>query len=229
MVESLTAQFAKEKISFKEKLKNLTLEGRNNVMLAYDIAEKVHDGEFRDNGKRFFDHPLHAAMILIDECKITNPVLLVSSILHDVVENTGYFDLGITKDLTHEQSRAIQGHNMADIFGEEVAGIVISLSKPKIGKDLVALNHQELDGIYRQRFVKVSVESLLVKMVDKLHNLREIYSCSLKRQQGQIEETENFYLPLFKKVLEKYPKEGRYLLGQINLEISKWKTNNAKN
>lgn len=226
MVELLAeTQLIKERESFSDRLNNLTPKDKAMVMLAYMEAEKAHNGEIRDSGERFFEHPLQATHISLDS-GIKNPVVLASILTHDVLENTRYFvDLEV---FTYEEGRAVAREKITNLFGAEVAETVIPLTKPK-GKDLVDLSHEELVKIYRQQFVDVSVKSLLVKMADKLHNLRKVYSCSLKRQQGQVEETEDFYMPLFKKVLVEYPKEGAYLIDQINFEISKWKANNIKN
>ena len=218
-------QFIKERESFNRGLHNLTPENRAIVMLAYSEAEKAHKGEFRDSGERFFEHPEQTALILL-KSGITKPVILAAALLHDTVENTPYF--GNLPSHTYEESRTIAKQNMASLFGPEIAEMVISVSKPR-GIDLINLSREELAEMYRRQFKTVSEDSLLLKMADKLHNVSKVYSCSFERQEGQIEETESFYMPLFDKVLLKYPKEGMYLMDRIKIEIFKWKENGIRN
>jgi GTP diphosphokinase / guanosine-3',5'-bis(diphosphate) 3'-diphosphatase len=220
MVEFRKTTPVENRESFEMRLKDFPLKEKENIKNAYQAAKKAHRNQLRDSGIRYFEHPRYTFLILFDECGIREEKLLVSSLVHDVPEDTFYF--GDSPQNTYEDSVKIIKHNIKKKFGEEVAEIVISLSKPR-GKDLANLSEETVGQMYHRQLEKASVDTLLVKMADRLHNLRELSACTSEKQQRKIKETEEFYFPLFEKVLTKYPKEGKYLLDQMRIAISKLK------
>jgi (p)ppGpp synthase/HD superfamily hydrolase len=204
--------------SFIVRLKDFSWEEKQDILYAYDIAKVGHGNQVRENGIRYFEHPRNTTLILLDECGIRSTTLLKGALLHDTKEDTLLF--GNAEHDTYRDSIKIATYRITKTFGKDVAEIVISVSKPK-GIDLINLSDDELELMYRRNLEKASLDALLVKMADRLHNLRDIYSCTLEKQQRKVKETEEFYIPLFQKVLTKYPKEGQYLLDQMKIAISK--------
>ena len=154
-------------------------EGRALIEKAYRLAEKKHRGVFRRTGEPYIQHPIEVAYILA-ELKF-GPPTLASALLHDTVEDT---------DLTVEDVRKE--------FGEEVALIVDSLTKiqrmklsHRTSKDFEAEDHRKIFlGMARD------VRVILVKLADRLHNLRTLDALSPERQKAIAEETLEVYTPI---------------------------------
>ncbi|MDO8621474.1 MAG: HD domain-containing protein [Candidatus Levybacteria bacterium] len=192
-----------------------------NIMYAYDVAKIAHGQKLqkRDSGERYFEHPRAVALILLDECEIKDAAIIKGALIHDVLEDTGFF--GNAHYLTYQQLIEEAEYRISLLFGEETAGIVIDVSKPN-GTDMVGKTAGEIDDMYHRNLENAPAKSLLVKMADVLHNNRTLLSTTLKKQHHRVEETEGVYLDMFKrKVLPEYPNEGGYLLDQIKLAVNR--------
>ncbi len=154
-------------------------EGRALIEKAYRLAERKHRGVFRRTGEPYVQHPIEVAYILA-ELKF-GPPTLAAALLHDTVEDT---------DLTVEDVRKE--------FGEEVALIVDSLTKiqrmklsHRTSQDFEAEDHRKIFlGMARD------VRVILVKLADRLHNLRTLDALSPERQKAIAEETLEVYTPI---------------------------------
>lgn len=202
MVESRDGFPEEHRESFEARLAGFSEHEGLNIMFAYDIAKA---------------DPRQMTLILLDECGIKDPIILQSSLLHDVLEDTSMF--GNAKHETYRELMKTAKYRISKTFGPETAKIVISVSKLK-GKDTENLTEEQLDSLYHHKIKNAHAKPLLVKMADKLHNLRTLGSCTLEKKKRKVKETEEFYLPLFEKVLFKYPKEGQYLLDQMKIAIN---------
>lgn len=154
-------------------------EDRKMIEEAYEFAKKKHEGQFRKSGEPFFQHPLEVAYI-IGELN-GGPVTIASALLHDVVEDT---------DATVEE--------LAEKFGDEVAKIVDSLTKIQRLK----LSHRSEDEFvyedHRKIFLGMAkdVRVILVKLADRLHNMRTVDSLSPERQRALAKETLEVFAPI---------------------------------
>ncbi|MEG0392872.1 MAG: bifunctional (p)ppGpp synthetase/guanosine-3',5'-bis(diphosphate) 3'-pyrophosphohydrolase, partial [Anaerovoracaceae bacterium] len=144
---------------------------------AYDVAERMHDGQYRKSGELYLSHPMEVAKILaglgMDEST------LVAGLLHDVVEDTDY----TTEQLKEE-------------FGEEVELLVDGVTK--LGS-LVFENKEERQAEnLRKMFLAMSkdIRVLIIKLSDRLHNLRTINYMSEKQIHDKCQETLDIYAPL---------------------------------
>lgn len=163
---------------FLSKLK-LSSEELRYVSAAYAFSKYGHRGQKRDGGERYFEHPKAVAEILINELKLSsNWKLIVTALLHDILEDSFLLD---------EERIGIN-------FGEDVARWVKILSKEQGIDYYKRLN----DCIECGEWIVI-----LVKLADRLHNLRTLPSkCDKTAQKRYITETKKHYIPLAKKLSE---------------------------
>ncbi len=143
---------------------------------AYELALDAHKTQRRKSGEPYIYHPIEVARICFEEIGL-GPTAVISAILHDVVEDT---------PVTIEE--------ILEMFGKKIATIVDGLTK--------------LDGLYNvespqaENFKKVvstlvdDVRVVLIKMADRLHNLRTIDAMPLHKKVKIAAETDYIYSPL---------------------------------
>ncbi|MCL2840059.1 MAG: bifunctional (p)ppGpp synthetase/guanosine-3',5'-bis(diphosphate) 3'-pyrophosphohydrolase [Defluviitaleaceae bacterium] len=144
---------------------------------AYKLAVKAHEGQFRSSGEPFVVHPLSVAKILAEIR--TDMESIIAAILHDVVEDTDY-DI---EDIKQQ-------------FGEDVALIVDGVTK--IEKVAYTSKTDEQAENYRKMFFHMAqdVRVLLVKIADRLHNMRTLDARPEHKQVIVARETLDIYAPL---------------------------------
>jgi len=144
---------------------------------AFDFAIKAHDGQFREDGDPYAMHPISVATILAEIR--TDLESITASLLHDVVEDTKYTSEDITKR-----------------YGEEVALLVDGVTK--IEKVAYISKTDEQAENYRKMFFHMSqdVRVLLIKIADRLHNMRTLEVREEPKQQKVAQETLDIYAPL---------------------------------
>ena len=144
---------------------------------AYRVAEEAHEGQVRKSGEPFIEHPLAVAEILADLRLDTTT--LTAALLHDTVEDT---------EVT--VARIQQG------FGEDVARIVDGLTK----LDRLEFRTRELAQAENVRKMIVAmagdIRVLLIKLADRLHNMRTVQALSPGKQRRMATETLEIYAPL---------------------------------
>lgn len=146
------------------------------VREAYELAAEAHEGQKRKTGEPYIIHPIAVARIVAEELELgANPVM--AAFLHDVVEDTRY---------TIEDIR--------ERFGDDVAFLVGAVTKRKKEK---YDKSKQVDN-YRQILASVQydVRAILVKLADRLHNMRTLASMRPDKQMKIAGETDYFYAPL---------------------------------
>lgn len=156
-----------------------------DVQLAYTLAKFGHRSQVRkelnDIGDpiRYFEHVRRTALIMVDEARIIRPELVISGLLHDVVED----------------APNLPPPMLEKCFGHDVVCIVKTVSKvPKLG--------------YLERFnMSTDWRPFFVKACDRLDNLRSMSAPTVTREfrQKQVKETQEHYLPLFKRGISLTP------------------------
>ena len=148
------------------------------IKKAYQTASKAHEGQKRKSGEPYIIHPLCVAIILAD--LELDKETIVAGLLHDVVEDT----VMTTEDLTRE-------------FGSEVALLVDGVTKLgqlNYSADKVEVQAENL----RKMFLAMAkdIRVILVKLADRLHNMRTAQYWSAPKQKEKARETMDIYAPI---------------------------------
>jgi guanosine-3',5'-bis(diphosphate) 3'-pyrophosphohydrolase len=147
------------------------------VKKAYDYSLKHHDGQTRASGEPYLVHPLEVALVLA-EMKM-DPVAVAAGLLHDSVEDTSVTIADIREE-----------------FGEQVAHIVEGVTK--ISKiDFATREEQQAENLRKMMLAMVDdIRVVLIKLADRLHNMRTLEHLQPERQQKIAEETLEIYAPI---------------------------------
>src|SRR5215471_5969378 len=147
------------------------------VKKAYDYSLKHHEGQLRASGEPYLVHPLEVALVLA-EMKM-DPVAVAAGLLHDSVEDTSVTIEDIRKD-----------------FGEQVAHIVEGVTK--ISKiDFATREEQQAENLRKMMLAIVDdIRVVLIKLADRLHNMRTLEHLPPERQHKIAEETLEIYAPI---------------------------------
>ncbi|MDE6442376.1 MAG: bifunctional (p)ppGpp synthetase/guanosine-3',5'-bis(diphosphate) 3'-pyrophosphohydrolase [Clostridia bacterium] len=165
-------------------------EDKELLLSAYRYAELMHDGQKRASGEPYFTHPCAVAEILIDLGMDTPSI--AAAFLHDVIEDTK-----ATADDIREK------------FGSEILTLVDGVTK--LDKIRYASHEEEDAENFRKIFVAMAndVRVIIIKLADRLHNMRSLNYLSNERQQRISKETLEIFTPL----------AGRLGISQIKCEL----------
>ena len=150
---------------------SLTPEERDQVERAFVLAEEAHRPQKRKGGEPYILHPIHVALVVIREMMQTDVSIICAALLHDVVEDTPH---GI------DEIRAL--------FGDDVAFLVEAVTKRN--NDQID-NYQHILGS-----VQEDVRVLILKLSDRLHNMRTLQAMKPEKQWKIASETQFFFAPL---------------------------------
>jgi len=147
------------------------------IKKAYEYSLKVHTGQSRASGEPYLVHPLEVACVLA-EIKM-DPISIVAGLLHDSVEDTSVTIVDIRKE-----------------FGEQVAHIVEGVTK--IGQiDFSSREEQQAENLRKMMLAMVDdIRVVLIKLADRLHNMRTLEHLPPERQQKIAKETLDIYAPI---------------------------------
>jgi len=144
---------------------------------AYQYADKLHQGQYRKSGEPYIIHPLQVAYILAN--LHADRDTLVAALLHDTVEDTG-----VTKE------------DISENFNNEIAKIVDGVTKlTKMNFD----NKEDLNFANNRKVLTGLIEDtriIIVKLADRLHNMRTLEFQKPHKQKEKAEETMEIYVPL---------------------------------
>ena len=144
---------------------------------AYRFSEASHQGQQRASGEPYLSHPLAVAHLLVDfKMDVTT---VTAGLLHDVLEDTG-----ATKDELERE------------FGQEIANLVDGVSK--IGKLAFSSREERQAENFRKMLVAMArdLRVLMIKMADRLHNMRTLDYLAQDRGRKIAQETLDIYAPL---------------------------------
>ena len=148
-----------------------------SIMKAYNYANEKHKDQKRGSGEPYIIHPINVAYILaeigLDEATIS------AALLHDVVEDT---------EATHE--------DLIENFGQEIADMVRGVTK--LGNIQFATIEETQVENYRRMFLAMGkdIRVILIKLADRLHNMRTLKYLKRDRQIANAKETLDLYAPL---------------------------------
>ena len=147
------------------------------IMKAYNLAAEKHKDQKRGSGEPYIIHPLNVAYILASIGMDDNT--LCAALLHDVVEDT---------DVT--------GKDITDMFGEEISDMVAGVTKLSTIQ-FATLEETQVEN-YRRMFLAMGkdIRVILIKLADRLHNMRTLKYLKRERQIANAKETLELYAPL---------------------------------
>jgi len=207
--------------SYKEVMANFLgdQDGEAKVFFeALDFAVEAHAGQWRRSGDSYIMHPCKVARILAEEMEVRDPELLAAALLHDTVEDVKEVNIEI----------------IGERFGSNVEAIVDGCTK-------ISHFFGDKQTFYKMVHRKIfsgaaaRLEVILVKLADRLHNLRTLDAMPRDRRQKVSDETLDIYAPLAKvmglfdlkrelyqlALKNKFPKQGNKVLAHIrNIENS---------
>jgi len=147
------------------------------IRKAYDFSEQHHKGQLRASGELYLAHPLEVAIVLA-EMRL-DATAIAAGLLHDAVEDTS---------VTVDEIKAE--------FGEQIAHIVEGVTK--ISKiDFASSEEAQAENVRKMVLAMMDdIRVILIKLADRLHNMRTLKYLSEERQQKIARETLDIYAPI---------------------------------
>ena len=181
---TLRQQFATNVLTvtrFRELMRRMRANRPNDdlelIRKAYEFSQKHHAGQIRASGQPYLVHPLEVALVLA-EMKM-DPVAIAAGLLHDSVEDTSVTVVDIRKE-----------------FGEQVAHIVEGVTKIS-AIDFATREEQQAENLRKMMLAMVDdIRVVLIKLADRLHNMRTLEHLPPERQQKIARETLEIYAPI---------------------------------
>ena len=181
---TLRQQFATNVLTvtrFRELMRRMRANRPNDdlelIRKAYEFSQKHHAGQSRASGQPYLVHPLEVALVLA-EMKM-DPVAIAAGLLHDSVEDTSVTVVDIRKE-----------------FGEQVAHIVEGVTKIS-AIDFATREEQQAENLRKMMLAMVDdIRVVLIKLADRLHNMRTLEHLPPERQQKIARETLEIYAPI---------------------------------
>ncbi len=149
------------------------------IISAFELANNSHIGVRRKSGEPYILHPLAVAMIVVDEIGL-GVKSVCASLLHDVVEDT---------DTPLEY--------IEEVFGAKIASMVDGLTKIKRAGDIASVNSEQAENFKKILYTLSSdVRVMIIKLADRLHNMRTLSSMPSHKQTKIVSETIALFAPL---------------------------------
>jgi len=180
-----------------EKLKSLDTQNLLDFELINKgiyFAKEYHAGQLRKSGEPFYSHPLEVAYIVSDYSLKTE--VIVTSILHDILEDT-----------------EVTASMLAEAFNSRIAEMVDRLTRDR--PDGIKLS---VEQVLRNAWVQNDKEVVLIKIIDRIHNIRTVNYLAPEKQKKQVTETIKNFL-IFAEALS-LPEVSEFLYKEcVNLNI----------
>ena len=147
------------------------------IAAAYDYGMAMHDGQFRHSGEPYFSHPVEVAAILTEQQ--LDDATIITALLHDTIEDT------------RSTYSEVEGK-----FGSEIAELVDGVTK-LTNLQLSSSETKQAEN-FRKLFMAMSkdLRVILVKLADRLHNMRTIRAMKPEKQVQKARETMDIFAPL---------------------------------
>ena len=196
------------------KLDYLDKEELSKISLVYNYSLEKHSEQFRKSGEEFIIHPLNVALILTTIKADFDTIC--AALLHDVIEDTETSKKDIEK-----------------LFGKVIANLVDGVTK--INSLNVSTDNEYLTSYYKKIIVGMSedVRVIIIKLADRLHNMRTLHVLSIEKQKATAKETLEILAPIAHRLgMQKIKSELedlslRYLKPDVYFDIVE-KLNNTK-
>ena len=152
---------------------------RKLIIKAFKVANEAHQGMRRRSGEPYIFHPLEVALICVNEIGLGTKSI-ISALLHDVVEDTDY-----------------SIDDIRSLFGDKIAQIIDGLTKIR-----EIFGNQPIESMQAENFKRLlltlsdDVRVILIKLADRLHNMRTLDAMPEEKQLKIASETTYLYAPL---------------------------------
>lgn len=147
------------------------------ILKAALCSQKLHSGQTRASGEPYFIHPLHVAEILMD--MQMDGTTLAAAFLHDTLEDT-----------------SLSRQELLDMFGPDVEALVFGVTKIDLANSK-SKNVAEIETIRKMLLAMITdIRVILIKLADKLHNMRTLQFKPPERQKAIAQETLDIFAPL---------------------------------
>ncbi len=161
--------------------KTFTPEEMQMLDRAIEFTKQVHAHQTRHSGEPYYTHPENVAIMLANMGMDSHTIL--AGLMHDVIEDG--------KDITYEK--------LASMFGQDIAGMVDGVTKlTKTGKNEMISREDIQAESFRKMFLAIAndIRVVIIKLNDRLHNMRTLQYCSEEKQIRKARETLDIYAPL---------------------------------
>ncbi len=161
--------------------KTFTPEEMQMLDRAIEFTKGVHAHQTRHSGEPYYTHPESVAIMLANMGMDSHTIL--AGLMHDVIEDG--------KDITYEK--------LASMFGQDIAGMVDGVTKlTKTGKNEMISREDIQAESFRKMFLAIAndIRVVIIKLNDRLHNMRTLQYCSEEKQIRKARETLDIYAPL---------------------------------
>ena len=161
--------------------KTFTPEEMQTLDRAIEFTKQVHAHQTRHSGEPYYTHPENVAIMLANMGMDSHTIL--AGLMHDVIEDG--------KDITYEK--------LASMFGQDIAGMVDGVTKlTKTGKNEMISREDIQAESFRKMFLAIAndIRVVIIKLNDRLHNMRTLQYCSEEKQIRKARETLDIYAPL---------------------------------
>ena len=161
--------------------KTFTPEEMQTLDRAIEFTKQVHAHQTRHSGEPYYTHPESVAIMFANMGMDSHTIL--AGLMHDVIEDG--------KDITYEK--------LASMFGQDIAGMVDGVTKlTKTGKNEMISREDIQAESFRKMFLAIAndIRVVIIKLNDRLHNMRTLQYCSEEKQIRKARETLDIYAPL---------------------------------
>ena len=147
------------------------------ITKAYNYCKEMHDGQFRRSGEPYYTHPVEVGVVLADQH--LDDATIVTALLHDTIEDTKANFLDVEREFSFEIANLVDGVT-------KLTNLQLSSTETKQAEN------------FRKLIMATSkdVRVTLVKLADRLHNMRTIRSMRPEKQEQKARETMDIYAPL---------------------------------
>lgn len=166
-----------------------------SIQAGYMFSKYGHVKQFRDDGSRYFDHPRAVAYIVFGEWGIFDAQSILAALLHDMGED----------------SWLLSEFRVSLNFGKDTAWDVRLLTKDESSK-----------AVYYPRLARSgSWRAILVKIADRIHNMRSLGNCTREKQLKQVAETRKEFPILLAALADIIPVQYRMIPGRAQAELDR--------
>ncbi|MFA6227895.1 MAG: HD domain-containing protein [Patescibacteria group bacterium] len=169
------------------------------VDFAYEMGKVGHHEQKRDDGTPYIEHCKNTARIIMQELGIWDKDLIIAALLHDFREDAPELLL-----------RLATPSKLTAVFGRRASGLIVNMTKPS-KNDQRFKSDSERHQFYFQQLNRSNSWVKLIKLCDRLHNMRTIHHCAPEKRSRKIKETVEIYLPMIPAIEQINQNFCRYL------------------